>query len=277
MERFRAHIKLLRPLNLLTGAFAVFVSAAILDKVQQIETLLFTILVVMCYNAAANAINDYFDYEVDLVNRPGRPLSRGLVQRKTALVMSVFLFAAGSGFAFALPPLARFLALGIALPLMVVYSWKLKGLPLIGNIVVSFILGLTFIFAGAAFAEVRPLVVPAVLAFGLTLVRELVKDIADFEGDRKAGLRTFPLVAGLKQAVILSIILTFVIGFGAFVPYWTRYYGQGYLIVLILGVEIPLLFIVYKFVRFPGDATAKTAARILKLSTIAGVLAVYLG
>ncbi|NOZ03055.1 MAG: UbiA family prenyltransferase [FCB group bacterium] len=277
MERFRAHIKLLRPLNLVTGAFAVFVSAAILGKAHQAGTLLFTVLVVVCYNAAANAINDYFDYEVDLINRPSRPLSRGLVKRDTALFMSVFLFVAGSGFAFMLPPLARLLALGIALPLMIVYSWKLKGLPLIGNVVVSFILGLTFVFSGAAFAEVRPLVVPALLAFGLTLVRELVKDIADYEGDRKAGLRTFPLVAGLKQAIILSIVLTFMIGFGAIVPYWLQYYGQGYLLVLILGVEIPLLYIVYKFVRFPDDATAKTAARILKLSTIAGVVAVYLG
>jgi geranylgeranylglycerol-phosphate geranylgeranyltransferase len=277
MKTFWAHIKLLRPLNLATGAFAVAVSAAILQSLQATATLVHAILVVVLYNAAANAINDYFDYETDLVNRPNRPLSTGLVRRRSALGLAVLLFAGGSALAARLPLPAGIVAWTVALPLMVLYSWKLKGLPLVGNAVVSFILGLTFLFAGLAFEKVGPMLVPAALAFGLTMVRELVKDIADIEGDRRVGLRTYPVAVGIIPAVRLAVGLAILVGFGSLLPYWADYYGSKYLQVLIVGVELPLLYIIVKFLKSPATATAATAAGILKFSTIAGVVAVYLG
>jgi len=83
------HIKLLRPLNLLTGAFSMVVSAGILNRMYDVQTLILTICVVVCYNAAANAYNDVEDYKTDTVNRPNRPLVKGYVKIKTATVMSV--------------------------------------------------------------------------------------------------------------------------------------------------------------------------------------------
>jgi len=277
MQRFWAHIHLLRPLNLFIGALTVLVCASILGTVYQVRVLLLIIGVVVCYNAAANAINDYFDYEIDLINRPDRPLITGLVHRRTALFLSGALFGLGSLLVWGLPPLARVIALAVALPLMLFYSPFLKGLPLVGNVAVAAILGLVFLFAGASFGDISPMVIPALLAFGLTLVRELVKDIADMEGDRKVYLRTFPLSAGLTTAVRVALVFSFLIGVGALWPYLTGYYGAYYVVVLVFGVELPLGYAAFTLWRKPGSDSARTAAALLKAATLAGVVAVFLG
>ena len=86
-------------------------------------------------------------------------------------------------FALRLSSDSQIISLGISLPLLFLYNAKIKNYPLIGNIIVSIIIGLSFIYAGVVFENVKPLIVPSLLAFGLTLIREVVKDIADFKGD----------------------------------------------------------------------------------------------
>ena len=104
-----------------------------------------------------------------------------------------------------LPETAKVISILIAMPLMVIYSKELKGKPLIGNIIIAFILGVSFLFCGAAHNNTAPMWIPMMLAFGLTLVREIVKDIADMEGDRSVGLRTFPIATGIDRAIQLTI------------------------------------------------------------------------
>ncbi|MCK5342609.1 MAG: UbiA family prenyltransferase, partial [Candidatus Heimdallarchaeota archaeon] len=111
MNKILAHIKLFRPLNLTIGAFAVFISASILQVLNEVIPLVAAILVVVCYNAAANAINDYCDLEIDRINRPDRPLVIGLVSSKFALWIAVLLFTFGSIIAFMLPALATGIAI----------------------------------------------------------------------------------------------------------------------------------------------------------------------
>ncbi|MFQ6677333.1 MAG: geranylgeranylglycerol-phosphate geranylgeranyltransferase [Fidelibacterota bacterium] len=270
------HIQLLRPLNLLTSGFAMVVSAGILDSFYETKTLLITIGVVVCYNAAANAYNDVKDYKADTVNRPKRPLVTGHVKIKTAMSLAVILFVAGSIFAFGLPMIARVIAIGISMPIMIIYSGSLKGTPLIGNASIALILGLAFIFAGAAFNNIEPMIIPALLAFGLTFVRELVKDMADIEGDTKAGLNTFPVKFGMRKSGYITITAAFIIGLGSPIPFILGYYGLLYLIILVLGVEIPLAMIVFSFLKSPEIKQAKRFSEVLKFSTIAGLLAFFI-
>ncbi len=270
------HIKLLRPLNLLTGAFSMVVSAGILNRMYDVQTLILTICVVVCYNAAANAYNDVEDYKTDTVNRPNRPLVKGYVKIKTATVMSVIFFAAGSACALWLPIMAQLIAIGLSMPIMIIYSKRLKRTPLFGNAAVALILGLAFIFAGAAFNNVEPMVIPALLAFGLTFVRELIKDIADIKGDSKAGLNTFPVKYGMQKSGYIAIIAAFIIGLGGPVPFVAGYYGLPYLIILVLGVEIPLTIIVFSFLKSPEIDQVKRFSDILKFSTIAGLMAFFI-
>ncbi len=277
MDKLTAHIRLLRPLNLFIGAFSVIIGVAIAGELHQSATIITATLLVVCFNAGANALNDYFDFEIDKINRPNRPLISGLVQRRTALWLGIFLFAVGAMLALRLNLGAALIAIGAALPLMVLYTPLLKGQPLIGNFAVAFILGLTFIFTGAAVGRPEPLLVPAALAFALTLVRELVKDIADVDGDKKSGLNTLPLLIGVDASIVVAINLAFITVFGTLLPVITGYYGMYYLLVALAGVIGPLFYIIYGFMKSPDCETAVMAARILKVATLLGVIAIYLG
>jgi len=277
MKKLLAHIKILRPLNLTISALAVIITASILKKTDQVSIWIIALCVVFCYNAAANAINDYFDLETDRINRPNRPLVTGDVKQKTALFLAIILLIIGTILAFRLPFTATFIAVAITLPLIIFYSIWFKGMPLVGNLIISLILGLTFLFAGAALQDMEPMIIPALLAFGLTIVRELIKDIGDVEGDNKANLKTFPIIAGVKKAWTLAFVFTILIGIGAIIPYVIGKYNYWYLIFVLIGVEIPLTITVFSMMKFPTITTAERAAKLLKISTIAGVLAVWLG
>ena len=266
--------KLLRPLNIVVAASAVLVSAYILGVYEQYYILTCVVIVVIAYNGAANAFNDYCDYEIDLINRPNRPLSRGMITSFQALSFAVILFAIGSVTAFQLPFYARLTAVVIAMPLIIIYSMRLKGAPLLGNIAVAMILGLTFVFCGLAFNKPGPMIMPAILAFGLTLVRELIKDIADVEGDNSVGLKTLPLVIGKNKAITVAIIKAVLIGLVSLIPYYLNIYGNYYLILLVIGVEIPLAIVVVLFMKSPSISTAKQSEKLLKFSTIMGLTAI---
>ena len=189
MTNFFYHIKLIRPFNVIISGFAMVIAASILHK-NQIEwgIVLLTSVIVMCYTAAANALNDAIDYKIDLINKPTRPIPMGYVQIKSAMVISYILFSTGALLCMQLSDTSKMIGIIIAIPLMVVYNTSLKGKPLIGNIAVSLTLGLSFLFCGSAHCNVVAMWIPMILAFGLTLIRELVKDIADIEGDRSIGI-----------------------------------------------------------------------------------------
>ena len=274
MNLILGFIKLLRPLNIVVAAFAVLVSAYILGVYEQYYTLTCVVIVVISYNGAANAFNDYCDYEIDLINRPNRPLSRGMITSFQALSFAVILFAIGSITAFQLPFYARLTAVVIAMPLIIIYSMRLKGTPLLGNIAVAMILGLTFVFCGLAFNKPGPMIMPAILAFGLTLVRELIKDIADVEGDNSVGLKTLPLVIGNNKAITVVMIKAVLIGLVSLIPYYLNIYGNYYLILLVIGVEIPLAIVVVLFMKSPSITTARQSEKLLKFSTIMGLTAI---
>lgn len=276
MNLILGFIKLLRPLNIAVAAFAVLVSAYILGVYEQYFILTCVVIVVIAYNGAANAFNDYCDYEIDLINRPNRPLSRGMITSFQALSFAVILFAIGSVTAFQLPFYARLTAVGVAMPLIIIYSMRLKGTPLLGNISVAMILGLTFVFCGLSFNKLGPMIMPAILAFGLTLVRELIKDIADVEGDNSAGLKTLPLVIGKKKAITVAMIKAVLIGLVSLIPYYLNIYGNYYLILLIIGVEIPLAIVVVLFMKSPSISTARQSEKLLKFSTIIGLTAILI-
>ena len=277
MDTFFYHIKLLRPLNVFTSGLAMVIGSGILGTLNDTGTLLLVMAVVMCFAGAANALNDVVDYEIDKINRPMRPLPSGFVKKRTALFISILLFSMGTLACLELSEAAKVIGIVIAMPFMVLYSKYLKGMPLIGNMIVAFILGLSFLFCGAAFNNISPMWIPMILAFGLTLVRELVKDIADMEGDQSVGLKTFPITAGIEKSIQLSIFLSACIGMGAFIPYLYGTYGIWYGILLILGVEIPLCVVVVSLLNNPGISSATHGARILKFSTLIGLIAIYAG
>ena len=277
MKNIKNYFLLTRPLNVLISGLAMVVSAAILNSLEETKILLLIVFIVMSYTAAANAINDVLDLEIDKINRPSRPIPSKNLKKRTALKFSFTLFLVGSMLSLQLPTAAQFISVVISMPLMIVYSTNLKSKPLIGNIAVSFIIGLSFIFCGAAFENIYPMWTPGILAFSLTLIREIIKDIADLEGDRVAKCKTYPIQYGLEAAVKLVAILSSIVSLAILLPYFNNVYNYWYLIILVIGVELPLIIVVFSLVKNPTILAANQGSKILKLSTIMGLIAIYLG
>ena len=277
MKYLLGYIMIIRPLNVFLGGLTILISSLIIKYEGPVISVILPVFVVMFFTIGANTLNDYFDYEIDKINRPDRAISSGLVLRNQALILSLFFFIIGVLIALRLNKDSQLLSIGVSLPLIIAYNVKLKNYPLIGNIIVSLILAMSFIYAGLVFKNTEPLIIPALLAFGLTLIREIVKDLADIKGDKSAGLMTFPIIYGEKKTVILCTILSVLLGVGSFMPLLTGYYNTFYGISLILMVEIPLAVVVISLLNKPSISTAKRGSKLLKFCTLGGLLSIYIG
>lgn len=275
MNLLFAAVKLLRPLNLLLGALAVLITAALMPGWPAIGAELWAVAVVASFNGAANSLNDWFDYPIDRFNRPHRPLASGALPREAGWFLAVILFVAGALAAMQLPPTARHIAIFIALPLLVLYTPLLKGVPLVGNLVVAAILGLTFLFAGAAFGHLGVMWAPAGLAFGFNLLREVVKDVEDVTGDAREGVGTFAVRFGAPAGIKMIFVLTLFLMLGSLLPYILGVYGATYLAALIIGVEFPLLYTLIYLFKHPNPEGCSWIAKVLKVDIFFGLLAVY--
>lgn len=277
MKYLLGYIMIIRPLNVFLGGLTILISSLIIKYEGPAISVILPVFVVMFFTIGANTLNDYFDYEIDKINRPDRAISSGLVLRSHALILSLFSFIIGVLIALKLNKDSQLLSIGVSLPLIIAYNVKLKNYALIGNIIVSLILAMSFIYAGLVFKKTEPLIIPALLAFGLTLIREIVKDLADIKGDKSAGLMTFPIVYGKKKTIILCTILSLFLGIGSFIPFLTGYYNTFYGISLILMVEIPLAVVVISLLNKPVILTAKRGSKLLKFCTLGGLLSIYIG
>ena len=277
MKILYQYLKLLRPLNIITSGLAMAISSAILDGFYDTRILILTVAIVMLFTAAANALNDAMDYEIDLVNKPLRPIPLGAVTIKNSLIISFTLFSLGSVLCLQLSDSAIIIGVFIAIPMMIFYSISLKSKYFIGNIAVALILGMSFLFSGAAYGSISLMWTPMLLAFSLTFVREVVKDVSDIIGDQNQGLKTYPIINGVHKSARLIVALCVFVGLGSLYPYLSGDYGKNYIITLVIGVEIPLMMVIFLLTKTPSISSAILSASILKFSTIMGLFSIYLG
>jgi geranylgeranylglycerol-phosphate geranylgeranyltransferase len=204
----RGYIGLLRVGNCAMGAFGALLAALICGGfdglVDNATRVLLSMLVVILFTGAGNALNDYYDMDVDRIAHPDRPIPKGLVRPRSAFLLSVLLFA----LSFALSLLVNLWSVAIVLTSIVVmvgYEVFLKAEGLAGNIAISWLTGALFLFGGAAVNGLEVAWILAALAFLATLGRELVKDIQDIEGDRGSRM-TLPMRIGVRNAGALASI-----------------------------------------------------------------------
>jgi geranylgeranylglycerol-phosphate geranylgeranyltransferase len=221
---------------------------------------------------AGNAVNDYFDREVDAINRPDRPIPRGAVSPRGALVFCGVLFAFAVAAALLLPVVALAIA-AVNLLALVAYSGLFKGTPGAGNVVVAYLTGSTFLFGAAAVG--RPLhdgaVVLFVLAAVATFTREVVKDVEDVRGDREEGLRTLPIVVGRGPALALGTAAIVVAVLASSLPYLRGTFGLAYVLVVVPADAVML----YAAVESYSDPAS--GQRRLKLGMFVGAAAFVVG
>lgn len=234
VARGRACLDLTRPGNAIAAGGLTFTGAFVAGGVTGAPAaVVAAVIATITATGGGNAINDYFDREIDAVNQPERPIPRGDISARGALWFSLGLFAVATAVALTLPKAA----LGIAVfnfVALVAYTELFKGLPGVGNVLVGYLTGSTFLFGGAAVGD--PL--GAVALFGLaavaTLTREIVKDVEDMAGDRQEGLRTLPIVIGKRPALGAGVVVMLLAILASGWPYLTGTFGVVY-----LGVVIP--------------------------------------
>jgi geranylgeranylglycerol-phosphate geranylgeranyltransferase len=202
--RFRACLDLIRPVNCVMIGFAVivgfFVSKPADMKVIQ-GALGFLTGFFLC--AYSMSVNDIYDVEVDKVNRPERPIPSGRASTQAAVRLSVLVLVAGvASSVLTLNPVAIGIASLYAF-LMWVYNSRAKQTGLPGNLLVASSLAVPFIYGGVVSGGSLTrslLLMMALTSFFSGVGREVVKAMADVEGDAKRGIESVARSRGLKTA-----------------------------------------------------------------------------
>jgi geranylgeranylglycerol-phosphate geranylgeranyltransferase len=199
-----ATLAILRPLNCL------FIGLCVLGGLWRHSgavpplPLAAAVLSAMLIGGAGYVINDFFDLPIDRVNRPNRPLPAGRIQPNTARRYAFLLFTLGILISvLTLKPFAILTAVVNSL-LLYEYARSWKARFLIGNLAVAALAFTPFLYGGIAVDNARSGAVLGLFAMLLTMIRELVKDVEDVDGDRGAGARTLAIVAGRLAALGLA-------------------------------------------------------------------------
>lgn len=259
----KGYIQLARPINGFMAAVAVLIAALIASayNIPQAKhyALYFAIAVVVLFIAAGNALNDYFDRDVDKVNHPKRPIPSGRVKPESALRMAQVLFAISIALS-VFVNLEALLLVVANIGIMVSYELKFKNKGLSGNAIISWLTATIFLFGGLAvygsveeFLKVSTL---ALLAFTATLGREIVKDIEDVRGDVRR--KTLPKRIGVRYASYISATIFIIIGPLSILPLWLNLFEILYLPFIFLA---DVIFIYCGILLFQNPRTGSNLAK----------------
>jgi geranylgeranylglycerol-phosphate geranylgeranyltransferase len=277
IEKLKAILKISRPVNIIITFVSVIVAAVICLSGKLPGVYVFLAAVSAALTAASgNVLNDFFDIEIDKVNRPIRSLPSGKITINEARVLIIVLAILSLVLSF-LISYAAFIIVFISNVLLFLYSKLLKGIPLVGNITVAFLTGLVFIFGGVVVGNLSAAIIPAVFAFLINLIREVVKDMQDIEGDEKSNIITFPIKYGFKRSKLLTLLITFTLILCTLFPFVTQIYRIEYFVIVMVIVN-PIL--VYCMKILFDDHSLNNLNRIsnlLKLSMVFGLIAIFLG
>lgn len=261
------YIEMLRPGNAIMAIISILLLAFIV-KSFNIQIMLASLSVFLA-TGAGNVINDYYDYKIDAINRPNRPIPSGRISPKNAKIYAVSLFALATIIGYFISVLSGTIVL-ISSVLMIIYSKSFKSKCLIGNITVSFLTGLCFVFGGIVVNQIVLGAYIMFFAFLMNCAREIVKDIEDIEGDKIENAHTFPIVYGEKSAAILASILMILSTILSPILYFLGFFNINFLIVLI----IPFIIFIKSAISIIKDYSKENSSRVSKSIKI-GMLLVF--
>lgn len=272
-----AYIKITRPLNAVITFFVVVVAILISQKEQtDFYVILLASITAALVAAAGNIVNDIFDIETDKISHQDRVLVLGKISKTEAWTEYILLNSISIIISILLSVKLIVIVLATII-LLFIYSSTLKKMPLIGNLTIAFLTGLAFIYGGFAAGNPMAAIVPAVFAFLVNLIREIVKDMQDIEGDKTSGVNTFPLKFGFQKSKILILIITFSLILYTLYPFIIEFYGIEYFMIVMLFVN-PSLILCLKFLfDDKKENRLSVVSNVLKLNMVFGLIAIYLG
>ena len=176
---------------------------------------------------AGNSWNDCLDVEIDKINQPDRVLPSGKITPRSAWIFSIVLTVIALLIA-AFINLAAFVVALLAALTLYIYSWKLKSTVLMGNATVAGISALSIVFGGIAAGNIRPTLLPAAIIATAILGREILKTLADYEGDLRQRVRTISTAWGRRPARIFFFVIAAATGWVMMLPYLLEIYKPIY-------------------------------------------------
>jgi len=281
MLKFFSMFSVVRGYNILIIVLAQYLTSIyILAHDKPLKTVLFDLNLLMLVLASAATIaggyiiNNFYDYEKDLINRPQKSMLDRLISQNTKLV-----------FYFVLNFLAVIMASYVSFKAVIFfslyifaiwfYSHKLKKLPIIGNLT-SAILTITPFFAVFIYYKnfESVIFVHAIFLFLIISMRELVKDLENIKGDIALNYKTIPIVYGEKASKImltLMIILTLAPAY-----YLLFHFQVGKMTYFFyLSVILLILFLILLW-RSNSKSHYLLLHNILKFIIVAGVFSIVL-
>ena len=272
-----SYIKITRPINVAITFFVVVV-AILISQTESTDfyVILFASIAAALVTATGNIVNDIFDIDTDRISHQDRVLVSGKISKTEAWTEYILLNSISFVISASLSVKLMVIIL-TAIFVLYIYSSTLKRLPLIGNLTIAFLTGLAFIYGGFTAGNPMSAIVPAVFAFLINLIREIVKDMQDIEGDKTSGVITFPIKFGFQKSKILILIITFSLILYTIYPFIIELYKIEYFMIVMLFVN-PLLILCLKLLFDDKKENSISVVSIaLKLNMVFGLIAIYLG
>jgi 4-hydroxybenzoate polyprenyltransferase len=245
----------------------------------------------VCIAAAGYIINDYFDVNIDQVNKSSRVIIGKFINRRAAILLHAFLsfigllLSAYIGYKLhnILIPVFNFIAINI----LWFYSSTFKKKILIGNVLISILTA--WVILVLTLAEYRFRISPhdivwqrllklsfiyAGFAFIISLVREVIKDMEDIEGDLKYGCKTMPIVWGLPVAKVFTAVWIVVLT-GLLVAIQIYVIQLGWWISAlysVITIIVPLLWVLKKLYTATTPADFHQLSSAVKIIMLAGII-----
>lgn len=279
--KFFSMFSVVRGYNILIVVVAqYFASIYILAYHKTLREVIFDInlFVLVLASAATIAsgyiINNFYDSEKDLINRPQKSMLDRLVSQNTKL-----------SFYFVLNFLAVIMASYVSFKAVIFfsiyifgiwfYSHKLKKIPFVGNLISSILTITPFFAIFMYYKNFETIIfVHATFLFLIISMRELTKDLENIKGDLAQNYNTIPIIYGEKTS---KIILTFLVIFNFITTYiLLRFFKIGYMYYFFYLSAVLLVLFVVLLWKSNKKAHYLILHNILKFIIVAGVFSILL-
>ncbi|MGB8704663.1 MAG: geranylgeranylglycerol-phosphate geranylgeranyltransferase [Gillisia sp.] len=249
----------------------------------------------VCIAAAGNIINDVYDVETDRINKPKKQLIGKRISEKAALNLYLILTVIAVAIGFYLSNIIGhpgFSAIFIIISaLLYLYATYIKQIAVVGNLLISILVGMVIIIMGIF--DLLPAITPlnqhtqavifsilldyAFFAFLINLIREMVKDQQDINGDYNTGRKSLPILLGKSRTNILIFLVTLVpfagVLFYIYDYLYKNNFAVGYALIFIVA---PLLYFMISIWNAESKKQYEKLSLLLKFIMLLGLLSIGL-
>ncbi len=232
MKKIKGLVRLLRfELPFSAGVCVVMGQLLALGKFASIPETVNGFWSIFLISASILVLNDYFDIETDRLNAPDRPIPSGLVTPIEALFLSIILLVVG----LILSYLISITALLCSIILSIVgflYNRRYKKTGLPGNLMVSFSVGMTFIYGGISVGLPfnKIVLLYGLIAALIDLGEEIAADSMDMHGDLLIKSNSLAIKYGKQVALNISGYIFFFVILLTTIPFMLNWFSIIYLI-----------------------------------------------